>query len=80
MMCNGKCFLKKKLSESEDKQAEQSPKEVKKLIETSPYLLTRMDGQEQVLLTVSVPGLLTPENYRFINCKEIFHPPPSAFS
>ena len=80
MMCNGKCFLKKKLSETENKQAEQTPKEIKKLIETSPYLLTRINCQEQVLLTVSVPESLIPENYRFIICKEIFHPPPTTFS
>ena len=80
MHCNGKCYLKKKISQAEQQSEKQDAVPVKKAVEQVPFIVK--ESKETFIYTSLTPVSysLFRQQYNFTLSKDIFHPPTSVFS
>ena len=75
MHCNGKCYLKKKITQAENEAGDHATVPVKKPVEPAPFIVKQC---KEILVYFSVRphgyGLYADE-YSFTHLQDIFHPP-----
>jgi hypothetical protein len=80
LKCNGNCYLNKQLKKAEENQENQSPKQFKKIAETSPFTLSAINYTLNSPIDISVLNPKKEDSYHFIPYSVIFHPPSPVFS
>lgn len=80
MACNGKCFLNKKLKETDSNQDNHALEHIKKLIEITPYIISKIKELPKIPVIKSPNQGVLSNNYQFTLYEDIFHPPSVNFS
>ncbi len=73
--CNGKCYLSKKLKETEEKKDENSSQQIKQWVETAPCIITSINFTLQYAYENGISYSELTDAYSFSHFSEIFHPP-----
>ena len=78
MMCGGKCYLTKQLKKVEEKQSRENRLPEIKVIVIAHHLSSPFDFSIDKALESDNFPLHAPDNYSFLPCFDIFHPPLAA--
>ena len=73
--CNGKCYLSKKLKETEEKKDENSSQQLKQWVETGPCIISSINFILQYDNENGISYSELTDAYSFFHFAEVFHPP-----
>ncbi|MBK8140888.1 MAG: hypothetical protein IPK57_07595 [Chitinophagaceae bacterium] len=75
LKCDGKCFLNKKIKETEQHQNEEAPLQIKQLLETSPCTITTINYSISAPEVNLIHTPLSTATYSFNHIIAVFRPP-----
>lgn len=75
MQCKGKCYLSKKLKETEEKKDDNTSVQLKQWVETAPFLVSKISLLSHFNTETPLPLAQVSDAYTFDFSRKIFHPP-----